>query len=106
MGNQPLGFLIVAVIFLTHFGAVPDGRDHLLAYRDAVELNAEFIRQRLLDGFDPVSLAVAYEAFQLEQAFRAGLPPAIWCHYQDINGAAMCAEGMRLFWEKRFAEES
>ena len=39
-------------------------------------------------------------------AFKAGLPPAIWSHYQDINGTAMCAEGMRLFWEKRFAEES
>lgn len=93
-------------LFLTHFGAVPEVCQHLLAYRDAVEVNAEFIRQRLLDGFDASSLAVAYEAFQLEQAFRAGLPGAVWTHYQDINGAAMCAEGMRLFWEKRFTEES
>ena len=93
-------------LFLTHFGAVPHALDHLLAYRDAVEVNAEFIRQRLVEGFDSSSLAVAYEAFQMEQAFRAGLPPAIWSHYQEINGASMCAEGMRLFWEKRFAEES
>lgn len=93
-------------LFLTHFGEVPDARTHLLAYREAVEMNAEFIRQRLLEGFDPLSLAVAYEAFQLEQAFRAGLPRASWSRYQEINGAAMCAEGMRLFWEKRFAGES
>ena len=93
-------------LFLTHFGVVPDASEHLLAYRDAVEMNAEFIRQRLLEGFDSSSLSVAYEAFQLEQAFRAGLPRAVWSQYQEINGAAMCAEGMRLFWEKRFAEES
>lgn len=93
-------------LFLTHFGAVHDPRAHLEAYRDAVELNAEFIRQRLLEGFADEALAVAYEAFQLEQAYRLGLDPARWPDYQAINGTAMCADGLRLFWETRFGEEA
>ena len=62
-------------LFLTHFGAVPDPTVHLAAYRDAVELNAEFVRLRAMEGFTADSLAIAYEAFQLEQAYRLGLPP-------------------------------
>ena len=92
--------------FLTHFGEIPDPLTHLEDYREAVELNAEFIRQRLLEGLDAESLAVSYEAFQLEQAYRQGLPPELWEKLQIINGTGMCSEGMRLFWERRFAEET
>lgn len=93
-------------LYLTHYGEVPEVAAHLGAYRETVELNAEFVRQRLIEGFDVESLAVAYEAFQLEQAFRRGLPPTSWERYQIVNGTAMCADGIRLFWQKRFAEES
>jgi glyoxylase-like metal-dependent hydrolase (beta-lactamase superfamily II) len=91
-------------LFLTHFGEVADPAAHLAAYADAVELNAEFVRQRLVEGFTGEALAIAYEAFQLEQAFRLGLPSDRWRDYESINGAAMCAEGIRMFWEARFAE--
>lgn len=91
-------------LWLTHFGPVSDPQAHFEAYRAAVELNAEFVRQRVREGLEGEALAVAYEAFQLEQAFRFGLPAALWRDYQAINGAAMCAEGMRMFWQSRFAE--
>lgn len=91
-------------LWLTHFGLVRDPLDHLKNYREAVELNAEFVRQRLLEGMEGTALAVAYEAFQLEQAYRLELPPADWAAYQAINSTEMCAEGIRLFWEGRFAE--
>ncbi len=91
-------------LFLTHYGAVPDPLAHLAAYRDAVELNAEFVRQRVIEGMEGETLAVAYEAFQLEQGFRLGLPSSAWPDYQAINGTAMCADGMRRFWQSRFAE--
>ena len=91
-------------LFLTHFGEVGDPAAHLRDYADAVELNAEFIRQRLVEGFSGEALAIAYEAFQLEQAFRLGLPASSWPDYQVINGTEMCAGGIRLFWEARFAE--
>lgn len=93
-----------ARLFLTHFGEVADPAAHLAAYADAVELNAEFIRQRLVEGFTGESLAIAYEAFQLEQAFRLGLPSEQWPDYQAINHTEMCADGIRMFWEARFAE--
>lgn len=93
-------------LFLTHFGEVSDKASHLAAYRDAVELNTEFIRQRLAEGYERETLHVAYEAFQLEQVFRSGLPPAIWETLQVINGTGMCADGISLYWEKRFRVES
>lgn len=93
-------------LYLTHFGAVPDPAEHLSAYHDAVEMNAAFVRQRLEEGFDALSLQVAYEAFQLEQAFRHGLPRDEWDRYEAINGTGMCADGIRLFWEKRIGAES
>lgn len=93
-------------LFLTHFGAVPDPEEHLAAYHDAVEMNAAFIRQRLEEGFDALSLQVAYEAFQFEQAFRHQLPRERWDHYEAINGTSMCADGMRIFWEKRTGVET
>lgn len=91
-------------LFLTHFGEVSDPEAHFAAYRDAVELNAEFVRQRMREGFAGEALAVAYEAFQLEQAYRLGMNPLLWPDYQIINGSEMCADGMRHFWEGRFAE--
>ena len=92
-------------LFLTHFGEVGSPSDHLAAYRESVELNAEFIRQRVREGYTGEALGIAYEAFQLEQAYRLGMDPLLWPDYQAINGTEMCAEGMRMFWEGRFVEE-
>lgn len=91
-------------LYLTHFGAVDDPWGHLKDYRRAVELNAEFIRQRLEEEMDPDSLRIAYEAFCLEQAFRVKAPLEILETLQLINGTDMCADGIRLFWEKQQGE--
>ena len=89
-----------AQIYLTHFGRIDDSQGHFSDYRDAVELNAEFVRARLAEGMDAASLQVAYEAFNLEQAFRMGVPSEDWQRYQFSNSTDMCADGIRLFWEK------
>lgn len=91
-------------LYLTHFGAVDDPSEHLKDYRHAVELNAEFIRQRLEEKMDPDSLRIAYEAFCFEQAFRVKAPRKILETLQLINGTDMCADGIRLFWEKQQGE--
>ena len=88
------------VIYLTHFGKFENPSQHFSDYRDAVELNAEFVRARLAEGMDSESLQVAYEAFNLEQAFRSKVPSADWQRYQLANGTTMCADGIRMFWEK------
>ncbi|MEM6916427.1 MAG: MBL fold metallo-hydrolase, partial [Verrucomicrobiota bacterium] len=62
-----------ASLYLTHFGKVESPGTHFDAYREAVELNATFVQQRLRDGMDEESLQIAYGAFQMEQAFRAKL---------------------------------
>ena len=93
-------------VYLTHFGEVENPSQHFADYRDAVELNATFVKQRLAEGMDEESLKVAYDAFQMEQAFRFRLPRAIWDRYQAVNGTGMCADGIRLYWEKKETEDS
>lgn len=87
--------------YLTHFGVIDDPSAHLERYRDAVMGATEFIRQRLAEGIDEVSLRVAYEAFQLERAYQAGFPPALWPCIQAANGTDMGAHGIRLYWGKQ-----
>lgn len=91
-------------LFLTHFDTVSDPPEHLAAYEEVVRLSAEFVHQRMNEGLEGDALAVAYEAYQLERAFRQQVSPARWVDYQAINGTEMCAEGIRMYWESRFAD--
>tara|TARA_R110000850_G_scaffold92555_4_gene196417 strand:+ start:1412 stop:2311 length:900 start_codon:yes stop_codon:yes gene_type:complete len=91
-------------LYLTHFGKVSEVATHLKDYRDAVELNATFVKQRLEERMDPESLQIAYQAFNLEQAFRVETPKPSWETLQLVNGTDMCADGIRLFWEKELGE--
>lgn len=93
-------------LFLTHFGEVKDPCEHIESYREAVELNALFVQQRCREGMDEEALQVAYEAFQMEQAFRSHLDGDSWSTYQEINGTAMCADGIRLYWEKHSKDQA
>lgn len=93
-------------LFLTHYGEVENPVSHLEEYRKAVELNVTFVQQRLEEGMDTDSLKIAYQAFQMEQAFRSGLPRGLWESYQAVNGTDMCADGIRLYLEKKASEGS
>lgn len=85
-----------ARLFLTHFGEVDDVRDHLERYRVAVRAASAFVADRLGEGMDDESLRIAYQAFQMEQAFQAGAPPEAWSLYQAANPTTMCADGLRM----------
>ena len=87
-------------LYLTHFGEVTDVRDHLEQYQVAVKSAATFIAERLEEGMDEEELQIAYEAFQMERAFQADVPPDIWNRYQVANPTAMCADGLRIYHEK------
>lgn len=96
----------LSALFLTHFGRVEDPETHLRAYRDSVEMNALFIRQRLEEGMDDESLRIAYQAFQFEQAYRFELPREVWDTLEAINGTDMCADGIRMYWQKQLEERT
>ena len=93
-------------IYMTHFGEVDDPEAHFLDYVRAVSLNAKFVQDRLREGMDADSLHVAYLAFQMEQAFRHELPSEIWESIRISNPPAMCADGIRLYWEKQMAQDA
>lgn len=90
-------------IFLTHFGEITEPDMHLADYARAVELNAQFVHDRFREGMDGDSIQVAYLAFQMEQAFRHKLPSEIRETIQIANSTDMCADGIRLYWEKQLS---
>lgn len=87
-------------MYLTHFGEVLDVEDHLERYRVAVKATSDFVAGRLKEGVDAQALQILYEAFQMEQAFQAGVPPEVWTDYQLANPASMCADGLRIYHER------
>lgn len=87
-------------LHLTHFGTVEEPEAHLKAYRVEVRRAAEFVRDRLAEGMDGDALHIAYQAWNLERAFREELPNQVWRQYELANPAPMCADGLRLYWEK------
>lgn len=95
-----------ASLYLTHFGEIQEVARHLKAYREAVEVNALFVKQRLEEGMDADSLQVAYQAFHFEQAFRDSFPRELWATMQAINNTDMCADGIRMYWEKQAKDET
>ncbi|MFK5921817.1 MAG: MBL fold metallo-hydrolase [Verrucomicrobiota bacterium] len=84
-------------MYLTHFGQVDDVEDHLQRYKVAVKAADEFVAARFKEGVDESSLQILYEAFQMEQAFKAGVPAEVWTDYQVANPTSMCADGLRLY---------
>jgi glyoxylase-like metal-dependent hydrolase (beta-lactamase superfamily II) len=90
-----------STLYLTHFGAVDDVDDHLARYRAAVSAAAEIVKALIDSGEDEESIRVAYGAFQMEQAFKSGLPRDQWDAYQKANGTDMSADGLRMYWERK-----
>ncbi len=89
-------------LYLTHFGTVENASEHLAAYRSEVRAAAEFVRDRMEDGYgaDAEALQVIYQAWNLERAFRMNLPNPVWRQYELANPSSMGADGLRLYWEK------
>jgi glyoxylase-like metal-dependent hydrolase (beta-lactamase superfamily II) len=98
--TERLRALDPSVLYLTHFGRIDAPAEHLARYHEAVDLAAAFVERRLAEGMDPESLRIAYEVFQLEQAYRYEVPRESWSSYQLANAAGMCADGIRLYWER------
>jgi glyoxylase-like metal-dependent hydrolase (beta-lactamase superfamily II) len=87
-------------IYLTHFGGIDTVDEYLSRYRSAVIGAADLIQSLAAGGDDAESIRVAYQAFQMEQAYQAGLPRDRWDDYQVINSTDMCADGLRMYWER------
>ena len=87
-------------LHLTHFGVVHEVAEHLTKYAAEVIGAAEMVKDLVDDGNDDESIRGAYQACQLEQASRAELPPGLWDDYQASNSTDMCADGLRMYWER------
>lgn len=89
-------------LYLTHFGPVDDVDAHLEAYGRRVENACAMVGERREAGLrDPLALQVAYRAWVMERAFQEEIPAEIFRLYEAANPSDMCADGLRLYWEKR-----
>ena len=99
-------------LHLTHFGTVSDVEPHLLAYRREVRAAAEFIRDRMAEAggepeaMDDGALQVIYQAWNLERAYQGDVPNSVFQQYEAANPSSMCADGLRLYWEKEARSEA
>lgn len=87
-------------LYLTHFGAVTDVQNHLLAYRARIEDVHQHMRQWVSEGRAPEETRALHERREHDLALAASLTEADWALHQMGNGTTMCADGIRLYVEK------
>lgn len=84
-----------ARLCLTHFGEITDVEAHLTAYEARVrEVTERALQARSLP--EPEWRALHTEK-ERALALQLGVTPALWERHELANGAAMCADGLRLW---------
>ena len=87
-------------LYLTHFGEVPDARDHLLHYRQRIEEVHQKVRTWMASGCTQEEIRRRYLETEHDLATAADVSPEGWLLHEMSNGTAMCADGIRLYVEK------
>lgn len=86
-------------LFLTHFGEVQDVPAHWRSYERRVEEVAEQARLAWLNGESEARWVERFTSHERAACFGVGGSEAHWAKYEQINGTAMCVQGLRLWAE-------
>jgi glyoxylase-like metal-dependent hydrolase (beta-lactamase superfamily II) len=84
-------------LYLTHFGEVDDAEAHFKRYEDRLSEVAAQASDSVLAGQPDEVWRACFEECEQQRAREAGCSAETWQHYQLANGAAMCADGLRLW---------
>lgn len=88
-------------LYLTHFGPVDDVSWHLGEYRERIQQVHANVAEWLREGVDAAEIQARYTAAEHAVAMGDWMSEALWEKYQMGNSTLMCADGVRLFCEKR-----
>ncbi|MCL4267704.1 MAG: MBL fold metallo-hydrolase [Anaerolineae bacterium] len=91
-------------IYPTHFGAVENVTEHLLAIKKLVDESAQFVREKMAAGVERDELIAQYTAWNHGRAYAAGLSDESIRKYEIANPLYMSVDGMMRYWRKRNEE--
>lgn len=90
-------------LYLTHFGAVSDVRSHLATYAARIGEVSAWALASVESGESDEAAAARFGDAERSVAARSDVEPDLWSVYERANGTAMCAGGLRLYWQKNRA---
>lgn len=90
-------------LYLTHFGEVRDAEAHLTAYEARIGKVAACVKSSFDRGDTDEATQIFFRDAEHAVATRSGLSEEMWRIYEQGNGTAMCADGIRLYWQKKIA---
>jgi glyoxylase-like metal-dependent hydrolase (beta-lactamase superfamily II) len=90
-------------LYLTHFGEVPDVRNHLTAYAQRIQQVSAWVKASIEKNQTEDESRIRFQEAERSLATQAGVSHELWDVYERANATAMCADGIRLYWQKKIA---
>ncbi len=88
-------------LYLTHFGAVQNARQHLQAVSALLDESAAFVRVRLQSGVQGDELLAQYRAWNRQRARPYGLTASDLDHLEIVNSPHISVAGLTRYWKGR-----
>jgi glyoxylase-like metal-dependent hydrolase (beta-lactamase superfamily II) len=86
---------------IAHFGIMDDPTAHLLAYRERISEVSRVVGASFASGESAAETRALFEKHEHAAAVSCGVDASLWQRYEMGNSTAMCADGIRLYHEKR-----
>ena len=92
-----------ARLYLTHFGEVRDVQSHLTSYAERIREVSACVKASLDHNETEDETRARFQEAEISVAMRSGVGDDLWSVYERANSTAMCAGGIRLYWQKKIA---
>lgn len=90
-----------SVIYPTHFGPLPQWRQHLESFADLLKEAAEFVHSRMERGFDRDDIVRDYVSWQRARATESQVSEEAFRWYEVVNPLYMSVDGIMRYWQKK-----
>ena len=93
--------LNLSALYLTHYGAVEDARQHLQGLSALLDESAEFVRARMQAGVERDEIVEQYLDWNRQRARAHGFSKSDSKQYETANPMFMSVDGLMRYWRKR-----
>lgn len=90
-------------LYLTHFDEVRDVQSHLSSYAARIRQVSACVKESIEKNETEDETGVRFQEAERSLATQAGVSQELWRVYERANSAAMCAGGIRQYWQKKIA---